>query len=152
MWPFLGERMRSRCTATTDTVCAPCQNEYFSTEYSHNFCKSCTICKTSKLVVQQSVLNRKLGGNRSVCVFLKGWCHTAYLLRKLSPKTFWVIVSIAGISWLIPMIEPSKGSGLTLPEIGVSRITAKLCSVFLRTVDRHWEINLRFLISFFSLV
>ncbi|KAM9176175.1 tumor necrosis factor receptor superfamily member 4 [Mergus octosetaceus] len=43
-----GERMRSRCTATTDTVCAPCQNEYFSTEYNHNFCKSCTICKTTK--------------------------------------------------------------------------------------------------------
>ncbi|XP_035758024.1 tumor necrosis factor receptor superfamily member 4 isoform X2 [Egretta garzetta] len=43
-----GERMRSRCTATTDTVCAPCQDEYFSSEHSHNFCKSCTICNTRK--------------------------------------------------------------------------------------------------------
>ncbi|XP_052648298.1 LOW QUALITY PROTEIN: tumor necrosis factor receptor superfamily member 4-like [Harpia harpyja] len=43
-----GERMRSRCTATTDTVCAPCQDEYFSSEHNHNFCKSCTICNTRK--------------------------------------------------------------------------------------------------------
>nr|XP_009491348.1 PREDICTED: tumor necrosis factor receptor superfamily member 4 [Pelecanus crispus] len=40
--------MRNRCTATTDTVCAPCQDEYFSSEYNHNFCKSCTICNTRK--------------------------------------------------------------------------------------------------------
>ncbi|KFQ35732.1 Tumor necrosis factor receptor superfamily member 4, partial [Mesitornis unicolor] len=41
-----GERMRNRCTATSDTVCAPCQDEYFSSEHNHNFCKSCTICNT----------------------------------------------------------------------------------------------------------
>ncbi|XP_010122368.1 PREDICTED: tumor necrosis factor receptor superfamily member 4 [Chlamydotis macqueenii] len=40
--------MRSRCTATTDTVCAPCQDEYFSTEHNHSFCKSCTICNSRK--------------------------------------------------------------------------------------------------------
>uniref|UniRef100_A0A8B9MTS2 TNFR-Cys domain-containing protein n=1 Tax=Accipiter nisus TaxID=211598 RepID=A0A8B9MTS2_9AVES len=40
--------MRSRCTATTDTVCAPCQDKYFSSEHNHNFCKSCTICNTRK--------------------------------------------------------------------------------------------------------
>ncbi|XP_010072737.1 PREDICTED: tumor necrosis factor receptor superfamily member 4 [Pterocles gutturalis] len=40
--------MRSRCTATTDTICAPCQDEYFSSEHNHNFCKSCTICNTRK--------------------------------------------------------------------------------------------------------
>ncbi|NXA24204.1 TNR4 factor, partial [Ibidorhyncha struthersii] len=45
---LLGERMRSRCTATTDTVCAPCQDEYFSSEHSHDFCKSCTICDTRR--------------------------------------------------------------------------------------------------------
>ncbi|NWX22421.1 TNR4 factor, partial [Aegotheles bennettii] len=44
----LGERMRSRCTATTDTVCAPCQDEYFRSEHNHDFCKSCTICDTRK--------------------------------------------------------------------------------------------------------
>eukprot|EP00076_Gallus_gallus_P004955 NP_001341653.1 tumor necrosis factor receptor superfamily member 4 precursor [Gallus gallus] len=43
-----GERMRSRCTAKADTVCAPCQDNYFSTEYNHNFCKSCTVCDTKK--------------------------------------------------------------------------------------------------------
>ncbi|XP_074780604.1 tumor necrosis factor receptor superfamily member 4 isoform X1 [Athene noctua] len=43
-----GERMRSRCTARTDTVCAPCQDEYFSSEHNHSFCKSCTICNTRK--------------------------------------------------------------------------------------------------------
>ncbi|XP_074970091.1 tumor necrosis factor receptor superfamily member 4 isoform X2 [Phalacrocorax aristotelis] len=43
-----GERMRNRCTATTDTVCLPCQNGYFSNEYHHSFCKSCTICDTRK--------------------------------------------------------------------------------------------------------
>ncbi|XP_069730855.1 tumor necrosis factor receptor superfamily member 4 [Phaenicophaeus curvirostris] len=43
-----GERMRNRCTATTDTVCAPCQDEYFSSEHNHSFCKSCTICNTWK--------------------------------------------------------------------------------------------------------
>uniref|UniRef100_A0A672UV42 TNFR-Cys domain-containing protein n=2 Tax=Strigops habroptila TaxID=2489341 RepID=A0A672UV42_STRHB len=40
--------MRSRCTATTDTVCAPCQDEYFSSEHNHRFCQSCTICNTRK--------------------------------------------------------------------------------------------------------
>ncbi|NXJ05321.1 TNR4 factor, partial [Odontophorus gujanensis] len=45
---ILGERMRSRCTATTDTVCAPCQDNYFSTEHNHNFCTSCTVCNTRK--------------------------------------------------------------------------------------------------------
>lgn len=48
---ILGERMRSRCTAKADTVCAPCQDNYFSTEYNHNFCKSCTVCDTSKSAV-----------------------------------------------------------------------------------------------------
>ncbi|KFZ59124.1 Tumor necrosis factor receptor superfamily member 4, partial [Antrostomus carolinensis] len=43
-----GERMRSRCTATADTVCTPCQDEYFNSEHNHNFCKSCTICDTRK--------------------------------------------------------------------------------------------------------
>ncbi|XP_025929905.1 tumor necrosis factor receptor superfamily member 4 [Apteryx rowi] len=43
-----GERMRNRCTATTETVCAPCQDEYFSTEHNHSFCKSCTVCNTRK--------------------------------------------------------------------------------------------------------
>ncbi|NWI62586.1 TNR4 factor, partial [Todus mexicanus] len=43
-----GERMRHRCTATTDTVCAPCQDEYFNSEHNHNFCQSCTICDTRK--------------------------------------------------------------------------------------------------------
>uniref|UniRef100_A0A8C4JV40 TNFR-Cys domain-containing protein n=1 Tax=Dromaius novaehollandiae TaxID=8790 RepID=A0A8C4JV40_DRONO len=45
---ILGERMRSRCTAATETVCAPCQDEYFNTEHNHNFCKSCTVCHTRK--------------------------------------------------------------------------------------------------------
>ncbi|XP_054078755.1 tumor necrosis factor receptor superfamily member 4 isoform X2 [Rissa tridactyla] len=45
---FGGERMRSRCTTTTDTVCAPCQDEYFNSEHNHSFCKSCTICDTTK--------------------------------------------------------------------------------------------------------
>ncbi|NWW42833.1 TNR4 factor, partial [Pedionomus torquatus] len=40
--------MRSRCTATADTVCAPCQDEYFNSEHNHSFCKSCTICDTTK--------------------------------------------------------------------------------------------------------
>ncbi|XP_009669802.2 tumor necrosis factor receptor superfamily member 4 isoform X2 [Struthio camelus] len=43
-----GERMRYRCTATTETVCAPCQDEYFSTEHNHSFCKSCTVCDIKK--------------------------------------------------------------------------------------------------------
>jgi len=47
----LGERMRKRCTAETDTDCAPCQDEYFNSEHNHNFCKSCTICNTSKSAV-----------------------------------------------------------------------------------------------------
>ncbi|XP_071623308.1 tumor necrosis factor receptor superfamily member 4 [Heliangelus exortis] len=43
-----GERMRQRCTATADTVCAPCQDEFFSSEHSHDFCRSCTVCNTRK--------------------------------------------------------------------------------------------------------
>ncbi|NWU29893.1 TNR4 factor, partial [Dyaphorophyia castanea] len=43
-----GQRMRSRCTATADTVCIPCQDEYFSSEHHHGFCRSCTVCNTRK--------------------------------------------------------------------------------------------------------
>ncbi|KFQ36626.1 Tumor necrosis factor receptor superfamily member 4, partial [Merops nubicus] len=43
-----GERMSHRCTATRDTVCIPCQDEYFSSEHHHSFCQSCTICDTGK--------------------------------------------------------------------------------------------------------
>ncbi|NWR59682.1 TNR4 factor, partial [Bucorvus abyssinicus] len=45
---ILGERMKHRCTATTDTVCAPCQDEYFSSEHNHKFCNSCTVCNTRR--------------------------------------------------------------------------------------------------------
>ncbi|NXQ16151.1 TNR4 factor, partial [Peucedramus taeniatus] len=41
-----GERMRSRCTASADTVCSPCQDGYFSSQHHHGFCQSCTICNT----------------------------------------------------------------------------------------------------------
>ncbi|NWU91466.1 TNR4 factor, partial [Upupa epops] len=43
-----GERMKFRCSPTTDTVCAPCQEGYFSSEHSHRFCRSCTVCSTWK--------------------------------------------------------------------------------------------------------
>ncbi|NXU45389.1 TNR4 factor, partial [Drymodes brunneopygia] len=43
-----GERMRSRCTPTADTVCSPCQDGYFSPQHHHGFCRSCTICNTRK--------------------------------------------------------------------------------------------------------
>ncbi|XP_062449411.1 tumor necrosis factor receptor superfamily member 4 [Rhea pennata] len=41
-----GERMRNRCTEKAETDCVPCQDEYFSTEHNHSFCKSCTVCDT----------------------------------------------------------------------------------------------------------
>ncbi|NXI40095.1 TNR4 factor, partial [Galbula dea] len=44
----VGERMSKRCTATTDTLCVPCQDEYFSSEHHHEFCSSCTICDPGK--------------------------------------------------------------------------------------------------------
>ncbi|RMB91600.1 hypothetical protein DUI87_31829 [Hirundo rustica rustica] len=44
-----GERMRSRCTASADTVCSPCQDGYFSSQHHHGFCRSCTICQTCSL-------------------------------------------------------------------------------------------------------
>ncbi|XP_038015895.1 tumor necrosis factor receptor superfamily member 4 isoform X2 [Motacilla alba alba] len=43
-----GERMRSRCTASADTVCSPCQDGYFSSKHHHGFCQSCTICNARK--------------------------------------------------------------------------------------------------------
>ncbi|NWV85402.1 TNR4 factor, partial [Dasyornis broadbenti] len=43
-----GQRMRSRCTATADTVCSPCQDQYFSPEHHHGFCRSCTVCNPRK--------------------------------------------------------------------------------------------------------
>ncbi|OWK53315.1 Tumor necrosis factor receptor superfamily member 4 [Lonchura striata] len=39
-----GERMRSRCTATADTICSPCQDGYFSSQHHHGLCNSCTVC------------------------------------------------------------------------------------------------------------
>ncbi|XP_068068885.1 tumor necrosis factor receptor superfamily member 4 [Anomalospiza imberbis] len=43
-----GERMRSRCTASADTVCSPCQDGYFSSQHHHGFCQSCTVCSAWK--------------------------------------------------------------------------------------------------------
>ncbi|NXF93993.1 TNR4 factor, partial [Eubucco bourcierii] len=43
-----GEGLKSRCTAKEDTVCSPCRDEHFSSEHSHRFCRSCTICDTWK--------------------------------------------------------------------------------------------------------
>ncbi|NXX41754.1 TNR4 factor, partial [Tricholaema leucomelas] len=40
--------IKSRCTAKQDTVCSPCREEHFSSEHSHKFCSSCTICDTWK--------------------------------------------------------------------------------------------------------
>lgn len=80
---ILGERMKHRCTATTDTVCAPCQDEYFSSEHNHKFCNSCTVCNTSK-----SFLDRKLGSNQSyLCTFLRSWCLSGCHLRRARAKT-----------------------------------------------------------------
>ncbi|KFO14357.1 Tumor necrosis factor receptor superfamily member 4, partial [Balearica regulorum gibbericeps] len=65
-----GERMRSRCTATTDTVCAPCQDEYFSSEHNHNFCKSCTICSTRKGSMEVKKCEKT---SDRICVCLPGY-------------------------------------------------------------------------------
>ncbi|RLV85331.1 hypothetical protein DV515_00016069 [Chloebia gouldiae] len=43
-----GERMRSRCTASADTVCSPCQDGYFSSQHHHGLCHSCTVCNAWK--------------------------------------------------------------------------------------------------------
>ncbi|XP_077644363.1 tumor necrosis factor receptor superfamily member 4 [Lonchura striata] len=43
-----GERMRSRCTASADTICSPCQDGYFSSQHHHGFCHSCTVCNAWK--------------------------------------------------------------------------------------------------------
>ncbi|XP_016158884.1 PREDICTED: tumor necrosis factor receptor superfamily member 4 [Ficedula albicollis] len=43
-----GQRMRNRCTAGADTVCSPCQDGYFSSQYHHGFCHSCTVCNARK--------------------------------------------------------------------------------------------------------
>ncbi|XP_066059225.1 tumor necrosis factor receptor superfamily member 4 [Chamaea fasciata] len=40
-----GQRMRSRCSASADTVCSPCQDGYFSSRHHHGFCRSCTVCQ-----------------------------------------------------------------------------------------------------------
>ncbi|XP_010214524.1 PREDICTED: tumor necrosis factor receptor superfamily member 4 [Tinamus guttatus] len=40
--------MTKRCTATTETACAPCKEEFFSPEHNHNFCRSCTVCDVMK--------------------------------------------------------------------------------------------------------
>ncbi|NXU53690.1 TNR4 factor, partial [Turnix velox] len=43
-----GEKMMSRCMDNADTVCAPCEDGTFSSEHSHGFCRSCTLCDTTK--------------------------------------------------------------------------------------------------------
>ncbi|XP_009905087.2 tumor necrosis factor receptor superfamily member 4 [Dryobates pubescens] len=43
-----GEGMQLRCTARQDTVCRPCREGHFSSEHSHRFCSSCTVCDTWK--------------------------------------------------------------------------------------------------------
>ncbi|NXF27744.1 TNR4 factor, partial [Rhodinocichla rosea] len=43
-----GERMRSRCTASADTVCSFFFDGYFSSQHHHGFFFSCTICNARK--------------------------------------------------------------------------------------------------------
>ncbi|NWR45767.1 TNR4 factor, partial [Regulus satrapa] len=43
-----GQRMRSRCTASADTACSPCQDGYFSSQHHHGFCRSCTVCSARR--------------------------------------------------------------------------------------------------------
>ncbi|XP_061306214.1 tumor necrosis factor receptor superfamily member 4 isoform X2 [Pezoporus flaviventris] len=45
---FGGEEMSYRCTSTTDTVCVPCKDEYFSSKHNLEFCHVCTVCNTRK--------------------------------------------------------------------------------------------------------
>ncbi|XP_005237972.3 tumor necrosis factor receptor superfamily member 4 isoform X1 [Falco biarmicus] len=73
-----GERMRKRCTATADTVCAPCQDEYFSSEHNHNFCKSCTICNTRKGSVEVKKCEKT---SDRICMCVAGYMpHAKYTL------------------------------------------------------------------------
>ncbi|XP_009076630.1 PREDICTED: tumor necrosis factor receptor superfamily member 4 [Acanthisitta chloris] len=62
--------MKNRCTATADTVCVPCQDEYFSTEHHHGFCNSCTVCNTRKGSVEVKKCERT--SNR-VCMCRAGF-------------------------------------------------------------------------------
>lgn len=48
---FIGEEIQYRCTEKTETVCKPCQDGYYKTEYSEGDCKTCKICNLSKSAV-----------------------------------------------------------------------------------------------------
>ncbi|NXN98543.1 TNR4 factor, partial [Rhinopomastus cyanomelas] len=73
----LGERMKFRCTASTDTVCAPCQDGYFSSEHSHRFCESCTVCNTRKGSVEVKKCEKT---SDRVCRCRAGYVPTGYPL------------------------------------------------------------------------
>ncbi|KAM4886033.1 tumor necrosis factor receptor superfamily member 4-like [Sylvia borin] len=65
-----GERMRSRCTATADTVCSPCQDGYFSPQHHHGFCRSCSVCQARKGSVEVKPCEKT---SDTVCVCLPGF-------------------------------------------------------------------------------
>ncbi|NXC28691.1 TNR4 factor, partial [Campylorhamphus procurvoides] len=68
-----GQRMRRRCTATADTDCGPCQDEYFSSEHNHNFCNSCTVCNTKRGSVEVKKCEKT---SDRVCVCRAGFMPT----------------------------------------------------------------------------
>lgn len=113
---ILGERMRSRCTAKADTVCAPVKTITLALS---------TITTSARVVQSATLVSQLYCGQfwiwiwEGACLCMlshlfelpKGWCHTACLLRRRCPRTLWAIISIADASWLV-LVE---GSRLVLP-------------------------------------
>jgi len=134
---ILGERMRSRCTAKADTVCAPCQDNYFSTEYNHNFCKSCTVCDTSKSAVLWSVLDMNLGGSLSLYAFSSFWAPQRLMSYSLSPEKAMSqnFVGYHFNSWCILVgIGGGKQACTSCKLISQEFVLCSVCRLFLHTI------------------
>lgn len=139
--------MRSRCTATADTVCAPCQDNYFSTEHNHSFCRSCTVCDTSKSVILCSVLDMNLGGSWSSYAFSSSRASQRLMSYSLSPEKVKSknLMGYQFNSWCL-LVDIGGGKQactawkLVSQVLLLNFVLCSACRLFLYTTDRPWVV------------
>ncbi|KAM8796409.1 tumor necrosis factor receptor superfamily member 4-like [Eudromia elegans] len=104
-----GEWMTKRCTATTETACAPCKEEFFSAEHNHNFCRSCTVCDTSKS--SREVKKCEKTSDR-VCACVAGYVPLNRNARRFGSLSLilicLVLLVVSGMSILLLIIQAAK--------------------------------------------
>ncbi|XP_019367364.1 PREDICTED: tumor necrosis factor receptor superfamily member 4 [Gavialis gangeticus] len=78
-----GEEIQYRCTETTETVCKPCQDGYYKTEYSEGDCKTCKICNIKKGTTEVKKCDQT---SDRVCMCTKGFEPSRFMADGTAPS------------------------------------------------------------------